>query len=222
MRYRVYVDFVSSRLFYRQETEMEAILQNEKAQRDYQLVLAAREKGDQRAYADLMRFYREPIYMMLLRMTHNPTEADDLTIETFGKAFCQLHSYTPTNTFATWLFAIASNSGIDYIRRRRLEMVSLNSMSVGNDNEGYEFPIPAPDATPEEQLIDTQRSQLLREVVRQLKPRYRTIVEMRYFEEMSYEEIAEKLKLPMGTVKIQLRRARMLLAEILKSHKHSL
>ena len=66
---------------------MEAILQNEKAQRDYQLVLAAREKGDQRAYADLMRFYREPIYMMLLRMTHNPTEADDLTIETFGKAF---------------------------------------------------------------------------------------------------------------------------------------
>ncbi len=201
---------------------MEAILQNEKAQRDYQLVLAAREKGDQRAYADLMRFYREPIYMMLLRMTHNPTEADDLTIETFGKAFCQLHSYTPTNTFATWLFAIASNSGIDYIRRRRLEMVSLNSMSVGNDNEGYEFPIPPPDATPEEQLIDTQRSQLLREVVRQLKPRYRTIVEMRYFEEMSYEEIAEKLKLPMGTVKIQLRRARMLLAEILKSHKHSL
>lgn len=201
---------------------MEAILQNEKAQRDYQLVLAAREKGDQRAYADLMRFYREPIYMMLLRMTHNPTEADDLTIETFGKAFCQLHSYTPTNTFATWLFSIASNSGIDYIRRRRLEMVSLNSMSVGNDNEGYEFPIPSPDATPEEQLIDTQRSQLLREVVRQLKPRYRTIVEMRYFEEMSYEEIAEKLKLPMGTVKIQLRRARMLLAEILKSHKHSL
>lgn len=201
---------------------MEAVLQNEKAQRDYQLVLAAREKGDQRAYADLMRFYREPIYMMLLRMTHNPTEADDLTIETFGKAFCQLQSYTPTNTFATWLFAIASNNGIDYIRRRRLETVSLSAMSVGNDNEGYEYPMPSGDANPEEALIATQRGELLRNVVRQLKPRYRKIVEMRYFEELSYEEIAERLAIPLGTVKIQLRRARMLLAEILQSHKHSL
>ena len=201
---------------------MEAVMQNEKALRDYQLVLAARDTGDQRAYADLMRFYREPIYMMLLRMTHNPTEADDLTIETFGKAFCQLHSYSPTNTFATWLFAIASNNGIDYIRRRRLETVSLSSMSVGSENDGYEYPMPSSDATPEEALMASQRSELLREVVRQLKPRYRTIVEMRYFEELSYEEIAERLKLPMGTVKIQLRRARMLLAEILKSHKYSL
>ncbi len=197
-------------------------MQNEKAQRDYQLVLAARDKGDQRAYADLMRFYKEPVYMMLLRMTHNPTDADDLTIETFGKAFCQLHTYTPTNTFATWLFAIASNSGIDYIRRRRLEMVSLNAMSVRGDDDAFEYPLPSEDANPEEALIATQRGELLREVVRQLKPRYRTIVEMRYFQELSYEEIAEKLKLPMGTVKIQLRRARMLLAQILKSHKISL
>ena len=197
-------------------------MQNDKAQRDYELVLAARDKGDQRAYADLMRFYREPIYMMLLRMTHNPTDADDLTIETFGKAFCQLHTYTPTNTFATWLFAIASNSGIDYIRRRRLEMVSLSNMSVYNDDDSYEYPLPSDDANPEEALIATQRGELLREVVGQLKPRYRKIVQMRYFEELSYDEIAEKLKIPLGTVKIQLRRARMLLAEILKSHKYSL
>lgn len=197
-------------------------MQNEKAQRDYQLVLAARDKGDQRAYADLMRFYKEPVYMMLLRMTHNPTDADDLTIETFGKAFCQLHTYTPTNTFATWLFAIASNSGIDYIRRRRLEMVSLNAMSVRGDDDAYEYPLPSEDANPEEALIATQRGELLREVVGQLKPRYRTIVRMRYFEELSYDEIAERLKLPLGTVKIQLRRARMLLAQILQSHKYNL
>ncbi len=197
-------------------------MQNEKAQRDYQLVLAARDKGDQRAYADLMRFYKEPVYMMLLRMTHNPTDADDLTIETFGKAFCQLHTYTPTNTFATWLFAIASNSGIDYIRRRRLEMVSLNAMSVRDADDAFEYPLPSEDANPEEALIATQRGELLREVVGQLKPRYRTIVRMRYFEELSYDEIAERLKLPLGTVKIQLRRARMLLAQILQSHKYNL
>ncbi|MBO4599516.1 MAG: sigma-70 family RNA polymerase sigma factor [Bacteroidales bacterium] len=201
---------------------MEVFAQNEKAQRDYQLVLAAREKGDQRAYSDLMRFYREPIYMMLLRMTHNPTEADDLTIETFGKAFCQLHTYSPCNTFATWLFSIACNNGIDFIRKRHLDTVSLSNLSVRGDDEAYEFPLPSEDENPEEALIRTQRGEMLREVVKQLKPRYRTIVEMRYFEELSYDEIAKKLKLPLGTVKIQLLRARELLAEILQSHKHSL
>ena len=200
----------------------EAVMQNEKAQRDYQLVLAAREKGDQRAYADLMRFYREPIYLMLLRMTHNPTDADDLTIDTFGKAFCQLHTYTPSNTFATWLFAIASNNGIDYIRRRHLATVSLSDITVHNDDDSYDYPLPSQDANPEEALISSQRGELLRDVVRQLKLRYRTIVEMRYFQELSYDEIAQKLSMPLGTVKIQLRRARQLLAEILKSHRNIL
>ncbi len=194
----------------------EAIRNNEKAMRDYQLVLAARDKGDQRAYADLMKLYREPIYMLLLRMTHNPTEADDLTIETFGKAFCQLHTYTPKNTFSTWLFSIASNNGIDFIRRQRLELVSLSSLSVRNEDDQYEYPLPSDSPNPEQQLITKQRCERLREVVKQLKPRYRKVVEMRYYDELSYEEIAEKLQLPLGTVKIQLRRAKALLAEILK------
>ncbi|MBR6440635.1 MAG: sigma-70 family RNA polymerase sigma factor [Bacteroidales bacterium] len=201
---------------------MEAILQNEKAVRDYRLVLAARDKGDQRAYADLMRFYREPIYLMLLRMTHSPVDADDLTIETFGKAFCQLHTYTPQNTFSTWLFSIASNSGIDYIRRQHMEVVSLNNISVRNEDDQYEYPLPSDSPNPEEAMIGEQRTVLLREVVEQLKPRYKRIVKMRYFEELSYEEIAEKLHLPLGTVKIQLRRARMLLAEIIKTQHASL
>ena len=201
---------------------MEAIMQNEKAVRDYHLVLAARDKGDQRAYADLMRFYREPIYLMLLRMTHSPVDADDLTIETFGKAFCQLHTYTPQNTFSTWLFSIASNNGIDYIRRQHMEVVSLNNISVRNEDDQYEVPLPADTPNPEEALIGEQRTVLLREVVEQLKPRYKRIVKMRYFEELSYEEIAQQLRLPLGTVKIQLRRARMLLAEIIKSQHASL
>lgn len=155
-------------------------------------------------------------------MTHNPTDADDLTIDTFGKAFCQLHTYTPSNTFATWLFAIASNNGIDYIRRRHLATVSLSDITVHNDDDSYDYPLPSQDANPEEALISSQRGELLRDVVRQLKPRYRTIVEMRYFQELSYDEIAQKLSMPLGTVKIQLRRARQLLAEILKSHRNIL
>jgi len=196
--------------------DTEAIRHNEKAMRDYQLVLAARDRGDQRAYADLMRLYREPIYMLLLRMTHNPTEADDLTIETFGKAFCQLHTYTPKNTFSTWLFSIASNNGIDFIRRQRLDMVSLNTLSVRNEDDQYEYPLPTNAPDPEQELINKQRCERIRAVVAQLKPRYRKVIEMRYFEELSYDEIAERMRVPLGTVKIQLRRAKMLLAEILK------
>ena len=201
---------------------MEPTQFNDKAQRDYQLVIAARDKGDQRAYADLMRYYREPIYLMLLRMTHSPVDADDLTIETFGKAFCQLSSYKPQNTFATWLFAIASNNGIDFIRKRRMQMLSLGAMSVCNDDGAYEYPIPSDDANPEDALILRQRGIMLRDIVDKLKPRYSRIVKMRYFEEMTYEEIAQELNIPLGTVKIQLRRARMLLAEIIKSQKESL
>ena len=195
---------------------------NDKAQRDYQLVIAARDKGDQRAYSDLMRYYREPIYLMLLRMTHSPVDADDLTIETFGKAFCSLSSYTPQNTFATWLFAIASNNGIDFIRKRHLQMVSLSSISVTDDDGAYEYPIPSDDANPEDALILRQRGIMLRDIVDKLKPRYSKIVKMRYFEEMTYEEIAQQLNIPLGTVKIQLRRARMLLAQIIKTQVHSL
>ena len=201
---------------------MEPTQFNDKAQRDYQLVVAARDKGDQRAYADLMRYYREPVYLMLLRMTHSPVDADDLTIEAFGKAFRQLASYTPQNTFATWLFAIASNNGIDFIRKRRMQMLSLGAMSVYNDDGAYEYPIPSDDANPEDALILRQRGIMLRDIVDKLKPRYSRIVKMRYFEEMTYEEIAQELNIPLGTVKIQLRRARMLLAEIIKSQKESL
>ncbi|MBR5352151.1 MAG: sigma-70 family RNA polymerase sigma factor [Bacteroidales bacterium] len=201
---------------------MDPFLTNEKAQRDYQLVLAARDKGDQRAYADLMRYYREPIYLMLLRMTHSPVDADDLTMEAFGKAFRQLSSYTPQNTFATWLFSIASNHGIDFIRRQHMRLVPLNSMSVSNEDETYEYPFPSDDPTPEEELITRQRDKIVRDLVDRLAPRYRRIVNMRYFDELSYEEIAKQLNIPLGTVKIQLRRARLLLAEIIKSQKHSL
>ena len=201
---------------------MDPFLTNEKAQRDYQLVLAARDRGDQRAYADLMRYYREPIYLMLLRMTHSPVDADDLTIEAFGKAFRQLSSYTPQNTFATWLFSIASNHGLDFIRRQHMRLVPLNSMSVTDEDDAYEYPFPSDDPTPEEELITRQRDKIVRDLVDRLAPRYRRIVNMRYFDELSYEEIAKQLNIPLGTVKIQLRRARLLLAEIIKSQKHSL
>lgn len=200
---------------------MEAATQltTEKARRDYQLVCRAREKGDQRAYADLMRMYREPIYLMLLKMTNNPTEADDLTIEAFGKAFSSLHLYTPTHAFSTWLFSIATNNGVDFIRKKRLQTIYLDDIRTSVGDDAYEYPIASEANNPEEDIIHEQRIQALREIVSQLKPRYRRLVELRYFEELSYEEIATQLNMPLGTVKVQLYRARDLLHNILSSKK---
>ena len=199
--------------------EVNSQLTTDKAQRDYQLVCRAREDGDQRAYADLIRMYKEPIYLMLLKMTKNPTEADDLTIEAFGKAFASLHLYNPTHAFSTWLFSIATNNCVDYIRKKRLQTVYLDDIRTRAGEDVYEYPIPSEDHNPEESIIHQQRIKILREVVSQLKPRYRKLVELRYFEELSYEEIAEQLDMPLGTVKVQLFRARDLLHNILSSKK---
>ena len=202
--------------------EVTSHLTTEKAQRDYQLVCRAREDGDQRAYADLMRMYREPIYLMLLKMTNNPTEADDLTIEAFGKAFASLHLYSPTHAFSTWLFSIATNNCVDFIRKKRLQTIYLDDIRTSVGDEAFEYPIPSEASNPEEDIIHQQRVQILREVVRTLKPRYRRLVELRYFEERSYEEIAQELQMPLGTVKVQLFRAKELLHNILATKKEFL
>jgi RNA polymerase sigma-70 factor (ECF subfamily) len=191
----------------------------DKAIRDYKLVCLAREKGDEKAYADLLRIYREPLYLMLLKMTNDPVEADDLTIEAFGKAFRSLHLYTPTHAFSTWLFSIASNNCIDFIRKKRLQTISINNVCSELEDGQNDLPIASSNPTPEEEFITTQRVKIMREVVQMLKPRYRRLVELRYFEEMSYEEISEELGLPLGTVKAQLYRARDLLYNILKDRK---
>ena len=107
----------------------------DKAIRDYKLVCLAREKGDEKAYSDLLKIYREPLYLMLLKMTNDPVEADDLTIEAFSKAFRSLHQYSPTHAFSTWLFTIASNNCIDFIRKKRLETVSINKVYKQSDDD---------------------------------------------------------------------------------------
>ncbi len=187
---------------------------SEKAKHDLMLVEKARQ-GDQRAYADLMGRYRDAIYFMLLKMVNNPSDAEDLTIEAFGKAFKNLHQYAPNFAFSTWLFKIASNNCIDFIRKRRSNHISLDQ----NDDDPDRVPgnVPAGTPDPEESMIKDQKASLLRNVVTKLKPRYRKLVELRYFNEYSYEEIAEELDLPIGTVKAQLFRARELLYNILKS-----
>ena len=186
---------------------------SEKAQFDVRLVERAK-KNDQAAYAQLMNRYREAIYYMLLKMVNNASDAEDLTIEAFSKAFKNLEQYTPNFAFSTWLFKIASNNCIDFIRKKRIDHISLD-FEIGDKGRASSIII-AEVSDPEEDLIKKQKAKLMRHVVTTLKPRYRDLVELRYFKEYSYEEIADELNLPLGTVKAQLFRARELLYNILK------
>ena len=191
----------------------------EKALRDYKLVKLAIDEGNQKAYAELMGNYRDSLYFMLLKMTNNPHDAEDLTIEAFGKAFKKLHQYTPDYAFSTWLFKIASNNCIDFIRKKKKYTFSIDQNY--EDEEGTEMAsrIPSQTLNPEEELVKQQKIKLMREVVEKLKPHYRILIELRYFKEYSYDEIAEELNLPLGTVKAQLFRAREFLYQILKNSK---
>ncbi len=195
---------------------------SEKAKHDYALVQRAVNDKDQSAYAELMGRYRDSIFFMLLKMVNNRDDAEDLTIEAFGKAFNRLHQYTPNYAFSTWLFKIASNNCIDFIRKKKNNTMSIDSDFSNDDGDRVSFDLKSTGRNPEEEAIRDQKIKLMREIVTKLKPRYRELIELRYFKEYSYEEIATELDLPLGTVKAQLFRAREFLYNIMKNTKGSI
>jgi len=195
--------------------EEQKINLSEKAREDYLLVQKAL-LGDEKAFTRLLSRYKDSIYFMLLKMVNNRSDAEDLTLEAFGKAFRNLLQYSPTYAFSTWLFKIASNNCIDFLRRRKGSFLTIeNDVMTGENSEAVK--LKSKDLNPEEKLIRQQKAILLRRIVRKLKPRYRILVEMRYFREYSYEEISRELKLPLGTVKAQLFRAREILFKIIEN-----
>ncbi len=194
---------------------------SDKARYDLVLVEQARE-GDQAAYAELMERYRESIYFMMFKMVKNQDDADDLTIEAFGKAFRRLEQYSPSYAFSTWLFKIASNNCIDFIRKKRVKLMSMDSGYTNDDGESMRIDAKSNTLDPEQTVIQSQKVKHMRHLVSKLKPRYRELIEKRYFEELSYEEIAEELNLPLGTVKAQLFRARDFLAQMMENTKDAI
>jgi RNA polymerase sigma factor (sigma-70 family) len=194
---------------------------SDKAKYDLTLVEAA-VKGSQAAYGELMDRYRDSIYYMMQKMVKNQDDADDLTIEAFGKAFSRLDQYTPNFSFSTWLFKIASNNCIDFMRKKRVKVTSMDTGYTTDSGEVIYFDASSSTQNPEESLIHVQKVKLMRNLVEKLKPRYRELVELRYFEELSYEEISETLNLPLGTVKAQLFRARDYLALMIENTKDSI
>lgn len=194
-----------------------------KAVYDYKLVRAALDEGDQKAYAELLQRYRESVYFMMLKMCSNKDDAEDLTIEAFGRAFKKLEQYSPDFAFSTWLFKIASNNAIDFIRRKKIKYsVPIESKNEDGENFDYTVNIKASGLDPEESFIKKQKIDAIRLLVDNLKPKYKEMIELFYFQEMSHEEISKQLNLPIGTIKAQLFRARDLLYNALKNRQEKL
>ena len=185
---------------------------SDKAKGDLLLVEEAK-KGNEKAFASLMNRYRDSIYYMLLKMVNNASDAEDLTIEAFGKAFRNIDSYVPKFAFSTWLFKIATNNCVDFIRKKQLSPTPFDHLQDNLENVTVNIQSDLPD--PEESLINHQKIVALKDIVNQLKPRYKSLIELRYYKEYSYEEISSELNLPIGTVKAQLFRAKTLLYNIL-------
>ena len=195
---------------------------SEKAKHDYGLVLKATQNKNQQAFTELMDRYKDSIYFMLLKMVNNKDDADDLTIEAFGKAFNRLNQYTPNYAFSTWLFKIATNNCIDFIRKKKKNVLSIDNRYENEEGDSLMIELKSTARDPEQEAMREQKIKLMREVVKKLKPRYQNLVELRYFKEFSYEEISSELDLPLGTVKAQLFRAREFLYKIMKNTRESI
>ena len=191
----------------------------EKGKRDLKLINRALENGDPAAYNELMKLYRDPIYFMLYEKVGDQELAKDLTIESLGKAFKKLHLYTPSYAFSTWLYTVARNHCIDYLRKNKLPTISIDKMMIDEDGKRNTFDLISKDLNPEMVMEKKQRIAILRQIVDQLKPKYRDLVKLRYFKELSYEEIATTLDVPLGTVKAQLHRSREQLFKIMSGIK---
>ena len=182
---------------------------------DHDLVARAL-SGEEAAYARLRNKYWRPLHAMLSRMIRNKHDAEDLTQEAFIKAFRSLENFNPEYAFSTWLYKIASNNCIDYLRKRRLQTVSMNApIQMGDDSMQME--IADRDAViPDAPLTNAERTAILQEAIRNLPDKYRIVIELRHTHELEYADIAEKLSLPLGTVKAHLFRARALLLKRLQ------
>jgi RNA polymerase sigma-70 factor (ECF subfamily) len=191
----------------------------EKGKRDLKLINRALESGDPTAYNELMKLYRDPLYFMLYEKVGDQELAKDLTIESLGKAFKKLHLYVPNYVFSTWLFTVARNHCIDYLRKNKLPTVSIDKMMLDEDGKRTNFDLISDMLNPEQEMEKKQRIAILRQIVDQLKPKYRTLVKLRYFKEMTYDEIATTLDIPIGTVKAQLHRSREQLFKIMSGIK---
>jgi len=171
--------------------------------------------GDQVAFTFLLDHYWNEVYGFMLKRTENETDSEDITIETFSKAFDKITTYNPEFQFNTWLIAIAKNVHIDMLRKKK----STIFVEITDEEDQQAYNVADTSPTVEDAIITEQNLSRLLQFLKELKPHYQEVIQLRYFQEMSYHEIAEQLNEPLSNVKIKLLRAKKLLAEIIENKK---
>ena len=189
-----------------------------KAIEDFRLIDMAID-GDDKAYAKLLQRYKRPVFHMILKMVRNADDAEDLTIESFAKAFKSLAKFKKDFTFSTWLFRIATNNSIDFIRKKKLNTLSIENTYTDDDGQSVSIDIEDLNLNPQDIAIKAQKEEIMQVFVNMLPAKYQRLVRLRYFNELSYEEIAKEIEAPLGTVKAQLHRARELMYDLVKNKK---
>ena len=172
-------------------------------------------QGDQVAFTFLLDYYWNEVYGFMLKRTENEVNAEDITIETFSKAFDKIATYNSEFQFNTWLIAIAKNVHIDLLRKKKSSL--FIEITDDQDHQAYNIADTTPSA--EDELITEQNLSRLLQFIKKLKPHYQEVIQLRYFQELSYQEIANKIEEPLSNVKIKLLRAKKLLAEIIQNKK---
>lgn len=181
---------------------------------DKRLITAAL-GGDQEAYARLMNKYKDAIANLIYRMLNKHQDVEDLVQEAFIKAFNALHTFNDEFAFSTWLYKIATNNCIDYLRKRKLQTFSIDKPLHGSDGD-YQYEIPDSTYLPDQPILDSQQSVTISNAIERLPEKYKRVIVMRHVQEKSYEDIAIELDLPLGTVKAHIFRAREMLNKFLR------
>ncbi len=187
----------------------------ESKREDIQLVEQAL-KGNQAAYDRLIKKYKSTISFVLLRIIQDKNEVEDIVQEVFINTFRSLNTYKKQYSFFSWIYKIAMNKGIDYLRKKKLQTFSIDK-PINTKNGELQFELPDSTYEPDKQIISSERAAIVQWAIDQLPPKYKRVIIMRHQEEKDYAEIAKELKLPVGTVKVHIFRARELLNKYLKN-----
>lgn len=169
-------------------------------------------RGDEKGFEELLGKYRRPVYSICLRMVRNETDAEDLAQEVFVRTFNVLDRYNPSYPFSSWLYRITSNLCIDFIRKRKKGIVSIDEPMRGEDGD-MQRQLPADTGEPDREVETREMIDMLEEAIATLPEHYRIIVILRHQEQLSYDEIAENLGIPLGTVKARIHRARNMIKD---------
>ena len=185
------------------------------AQKDFNLIDQIILYKSENACSELMGRFKKSVYYMILKKVPNQEDAEDLTIETFAKAFHKLALFKKNHAFTTWLFRIATNHTIDFMRRKKIQTMSIHTPFSDDQGVALNMDLLDQNLLPDEVVINDQKIELVRLFVNQMESKYQRLITLRYFDELSYAEIAQLLNTPLGTIKAQLYRSRILLSNLL-------